>query len=80
MGGQEIMDYKNLKRVYFGGGEPTIMPEFYKFLDNCIKHKNTNFEIRIGTNAVKISNKNNDQNSSFTRRKKRCAILPHSCN
>jgi hypothetical protein len=65
MGGQEILDYKNLKRVYFGGGEPTIMPEFYKFLDNCIKHKNTNFEIRIGTNAVKISNKLFDLMKNF---------------
>jgi hypothetical protein len=57
MGGGEIIDYKNLKRIYFGGGEPTIMPQFYNFLQTCIKNNNTNFEIRVGTNAVKISDK-----------------------
>lgn len=57
MGGKEIINYKNLKRVYFGGGEPTVMPQFYDFLQQCIKTKNTDFEMRIGTNAVKISDK-----------------------
>ena len=57
MGGEEIIDYKNLKRIYFGGGEPTVMPQLYKFLQTCIKNNNTNLEIRIGTNAVKISDK-----------------------
>jgi len=66
MGGKEIIDYKNLKRVYFGGGEPTVMPQFYDFLQTCIKNSNTNFEIRIGTNAVKISNKLFDLFKNFS--------------
>ena len=66
MGGDEIIDYKNLKRIYFGGGEPTVMPQFYNFLKTCIKNKNTNFEMRIGTNAAKISNKLFDLFKNFS--------------
>ena len=57
MGGAEIVDWRKLKRVYIGGGESTVQPELYEFLRNCIKNKNTDFELRIGTNAVKISDK-----------------------
>jgi len=54
-GGDEIIDWTNLKRVYIGGGESTVQPELYRFMRNCIKNKNTDFEFRIGTNGVKIS-------------------------
>jgi len=54
-GGDEIIDWTNLKRVYIGGGESTVQPELYQFMRNCIKHNNTDFEFRIGTNGVKIS-------------------------
>lgn len=47
----------NLQRIYIGGGEPTIMPEFYIFLQNCINRKITDFEMCIGTNGMKFSNK-----------------------
>lgn len=57
LSGIQTIDWKNLKRVYIGGGEPTVQPELYSFLRNCIKNKNTEFELRIGTNAVKISDK-----------------------
>lgn len=57
MGGAEIINWQKLKRVYIGGGESTVQPELYEFLRNCIKNKNTDFEFRIGTNAVKISDK-----------------------
>lgn len=57
LGGAEILKWKNLKRVYIGGGESTVQPELYEFLRNCIKNNNTEFEFRIGTNAVKISDK-----------------------
>lgn len=67
MGGREIIDYKNLKRVYFGGGEPTVMPQLYNFLRECIETKHTDFEIRIGTNAVKISDKLFDLLKNFTK-------------
>lgn len=49
------IDYKSAKRIYWAGGEPTVMPEFYAFLRRGIKQKQTNFELCIGTNAKKIS-------------------------
>ena len=57
LGGAEILNWSNLKRVYIGGGESTVQPELYDFLRGCISHNNTDFEFRIGTNAVRISDK-----------------------
>lgn len=45
------------KRIYYAGGEPTIMPEFLSFLERCIKAGRTDFELQIGTNGMKFSNK-----------------------
>jgi len=49
--------FETLERIYVGGGEPTIMPEFYDFLQKCIDVGRTNFELCIGTNGMKFSNK-----------------------
>ena len=46
-----------VERIYVGGGEPTIMPEFYTFLQKCVDHGRTDFELCIGTNGMKFSNK-----------------------
>lgn len=51
-----IVDIKHVKKLYVAGGEPTAMPEFYKFLDQCIDSGHT-FDFTINTNAVKISDK-----------------------
>lgn len=51
------IDFSNAKRIYWGGGDPTVMPEFYAFLENCIQTKNVNFELCIGTNGMKFSDK-----------------------
>jgi pyruvate-formate lyase-activating enzyme len=45
------------KRIYVAGGEPTIMTEFYNFLEKCLAHGRTDFELLIGSNGMKISNK-----------------------
>jgi hypothetical protein len=34
--GFEIINFESVKKIYVAGGEPTIMPEFYNFLDQCI--------------------------------------------
>lgn len=52
----DIINFKNLKKLYVAGGEPTAMPEFYDFLDRCINEKKT-FEFLVNTNAAKFSNK-----------------------
>lgn len=51
------IDFDTVKRIYWAGGEPTVMPEFYEFLRNCIKQNQTNFDLNIGTNAQKISDR-----------------------
>jgi pyruvate-formate lyase-activating enzyme len=51
------MDVSSAKRVYWGGGEPTIMPEFYEFLEKCIADGNTSFDLEVGTNGMKFSDK-----------------------
>ena len=50
------IDWATVKRIYWAGGEPTIMPEFYAFLRRCIQLKRTDFYLSIGTNGQKISN------------------------
>ena len=61
-----IVDFTNLKKLYVAGGEPTAMPEFYKFLDLCIQNKKTDFEFLINTNATKFSNRFKKQLKQFS--------------
>jgi len=49
------IDFDTVKRIYWAGGEPTIMPDFYEFLRRCIKQGTVEFDLNIGTNAEKIS-------------------------
>jgi sulfatase maturation enzyme AslB (radical SAM superfamily) len=51
------VNFESLEKLYVGGGEPTIMPEFYEFLQKCIYANKTNFELFIGTNGLKFSDK-----------------------
>ena len=62
----DILDFKNLKKLYVAGGEPTAMPEFYDFVDRCINEKKI-FDFTVNTNATKINN----------RFKKQLKLLPH---
>ena len=63
----EKIDFKNAVRVYIAGGEPTVMPEVYKFLRSCIHDGRTNLELNINTNAVKISEPLFDLFKQFTK-------------
>jgi sulfatase maturation enzyme AslB (radical SAM superfamily) len=56
-GGDELIQWDNIKRVYVGGGESTVQPELYRFMRKCISNNNTDFEFRVGTNGVRISDK-----------------------
>lgn len=51
------INFNTLQRIYVGGGEPTIISEFYQFLSNCIAAGNTDFELNIGTNGMFFSEK-----------------------
>jgi sulfatase maturation enzyme AslB (radical SAM superfamily) len=55
--GFDQVDFDAVKRVYVGGGEPTVMAEFYDFLTRCIAQGHTDFELVIGTNGMKFSDK-----------------------
>lgn len=46
-----------LSRVYLTGGEPTVIPEVYEFMQKCIDAGRTDFDFTLGTNAAKISAK-----------------------
>jgi len=51
------IDFESVQAIYVGGGEPTIMSEFYDFLQKCISVGRTNFDLNIGTNGLKFSDK-----------------------
>lgn len=53
----DIIDFDTVQKIYVGGGEPTVMSEFYTFLTKCIEHGHTDFELVVGTNGMKFSDK-----------------------
>ena len=55
--GFDHVNINNVEKLYVAGGEPTIMPRLYKFLEDCIEKKKTNFEIQLNTNAVSLNKK-----------------------
>lgn len=44
-------------RIYLTGGEPSVMPEFYDFMEKCIGLGKTDFDFTIGTNGVSYTPK-----------------------
>lgn len=52
----DLINFDSMQTVYVGGGDPTVMPEFYDFLRKCISVGRTDFELNIGTNGLKFSN------------------------
>jgi sulfatase maturation enzyme AslB (radical SAM superfamily) len=51
----DYIDLQDAQVVYVAGGEPTAMLDFQKFLDRCEQEDRLDLEIRINTNANKIS-------------------------
>lgn len=51
----DYIDLEDAQVVYVAGGEPTAMLDFQKFLDRCEQEDKLDLEIRINTNANKIS-------------------------
>jgi MoaA/NifB/PqqE/SkfB family radical SAM enzyme len=69
-----LLDLDTMVRLYIAGGEPTVMPEVYEFLRNCVEQKKTNFELNINTNAVKISQPLFDLFKNFSKLWFTCSI------
>ena len=56
----DIIDIDKLdskSSVYLTGGDPTVIPDVYTFMERCIKAKRTDFLFTLGTNGQKISDK-----------------------
>jgi uncharacterized Fe-S cluster-containing radical SAM superfamily protein len=51
----DIVDLDTAQQVSVLGGEPTIHKEFIEFLKKCIKQNRTDLDIRISTNAVRLT-------------------------
>lgn len=59
-GNYDHIDIANLitgARIYSTGGEPTIIPEFYHFLEKCVALGRTDLDINLNTNGQKVSQK-----------------------
>jgi MoaA/NifB/PqqE/SkfB family radical SAM enzyme len=65
----DFMDISTLtpvNRVYFQGGEPTIMPEVLTFMRDCIKQNKTDFEFSLCTNGAVLTREFIDLSRHFT--------------
>jgi MoaA/NifB/PqqE/SkfB family radical SAM enzyme len=51
----ELIEFDNIRKLLVAGGEPTIMPEFFAFLEKCIATGNTEFEVNVTTNGTNLS-------------------------
>jgi sulfatase maturation enzyme AslB (radical SAM superfamily) len=61
-----INELDSTTRIYFTGGEPTVFPEFYTFMQRCIDAGKTDWDFCIGYNGQKLSNKMIDMFSHFS--------------
>lgn len=51
----DLVEFDNIKKLLVAGGEPTIMSEFFAFLEKCIATGNTDFEVNVTTNGTNLS-------------------------
>jgi sulfatase maturation enzyme AslB (radical SAM superfamily) len=51
----EIVNYDTIQQLYIAGGEPTLMPEFKKFLKKAIEYNRTDIHLRIITNGTNVN-------------------------
>lgn len=63
--GFDIVNLDSARKIYVAGGEPTIMPEFYEFLNLCLRNNRTDIEFLINTNGTKLSEKFKQQLTHF---------------
>ena len=63
--GFDLVEFDNIKKILVAGGEPAIMPEFFKFLEKCIAAGRTDFEVNVNTNGTNLSNRLKDLVKQF---------------
>lgn len=64
--GFDIVNFNHLKKLYIAGGEPTLIAEFYQFVDQCIEKKYTDFEFLVNTNGTNLNNRFKKQLKHFS--------------
>jgi pyruvate-formate lyase-activating enzyme len=64
--GFDIVRFDQLKKLYIAGGEPTLLADFYQFIDTCIREQHTDFELLVNTNGTKLSNRFKNQLKNFS--------------
>lgn len=63
--GFDIIDFEKVSKIYVAGGEPTVMKEFYAFLQQCIEQNKTHIELLINTNGTNLNKKLRSKLSYF---------------
>lgn len=64
-GFNDVIDLDTCRQVYVAGGEPSIMPEFRKFLKRAVDANKTDFVIRMSTNATNLNKEYRELLSHF---------------
>jgi MoaA/NifB/PqqE/SkfB family radical SAM enzyme len=62
----DVVNLDTVKKIYVAGGEPTLMPQFKKFLKRAIDAGRTDIQIRMNTNATNVNKEFRDLLSQFT--------------
>jgi Radical SAM superfamily/4Fe-4S single cluster domain len=73
-GFNDVVDLNTAKKIYVAGGEPSLMPEFRKFLKRAINENKTDIEIRMNTNATNLNKEYRELLSKFTNLNIVCSI------
>lgn len=73
-GFNNVVDLATVKKIYVAGGEPSLMPEFRKFLKRAVEAGRTDIEIRISTNATNLNQEYRELLSHFTNLDIICSI------
>ena len=73
-GFNNVVDMATVKKIYVAGGEPSLMPEFRKFLKRAIDAGRTDIEIRMSTNATNLNQEYCELLSHFSNLNIVCSI------
>jgi hypothetical protein len=73
-GFNDVVDLNTAKKIYVAGGEPSLMPEFRKFLKRAVDENKTDIEIRMNTNATNLNKEYRELLSKFTNLNIVCSI------
>ena len=64
-GFNSVVNLDTVKKIYVAGGEPSLMPEFKKFLKRAVDAGRTDIEIRMNTNATNLNEEYRNLLSKF---------------